>query len=98
MVVGGLIETVREPVFSEISLLDRIPRVGNFLNKLITYPTRKVSYEIIAMIRPRMLPVPELGAKSRMPLVRPADADVQVEELKGFRRTEEGLKPLSEYK
>jgi type II secretory pathway component GspD/PulD (secretin) len=93
IVLGGLIETVKTPIFSEISSFERIPWVGNFLNKLVTYPTRRVRYELIMLIRPMMLPVPELTAKSRLPLVRPVDADVQAEELKRLRRTEEGLKP-----
>jgi len=93
IVLGGLIETVKTPIFSEISSFERIPWVGNFLNKLITYPTRKVRYELIMLIRPMMLPAPELAAKARLPFVRLVDADVQAEELKRLRRTEEGLKP-----
>jgi len=87
IVLGGLIETVREPIFSGIGSFDRIPGVGDFLNKVITYPTRKVSYEIIALIRATMLPVPELPANGRMPLVRPADPEVQAEELRRFQST-----------
>jgi len=41
-----------------------------------------------------MLPVPELAANSRMPLVSPADAKVKAEELKRLQSTEKETRAL----
>jgi len=94
IVLGGLIETVREPIFSGVRSFDRIPGVSDFLITILTYPRRKVSYEIVALIRPTMLPVPELAANSRMPLVSPADAKVKAEELQRLQSTEKDTRAL----
>lgn len=75
--IGGILETNKVSIFSEVDLLDRIPG-GGYLNKLITYPKHKTRSELVILIRGTMLPTPEVAAtqsKDAMPRIRPREIE-----------------------
>ncbi len=57
LLLGGCITAIRIPILSRLAALDRIPKMGDYLNKLITYPIRKINVERIVLIRPTVLPI-----------------------------------------
>jgi type II secretory pathway component GspD/PulD (secretin) len=76
--IGGIIETNKVSIFSEIDRLDRIPG-GGYFNKLITYPKRKTRSELVLLMRPTVLPTPDVAAlrsKDSMPRTRPTEPEV----------------------
>jgi type II secretory pathway component GspD/PulD (secretin) len=59
IMIGGLIKTVRTPIFSPVPLLDRAPVVGKSLNRLLTYPFRRTQYELVVLLKATVLPPPK---------------------------------------
>lgn len=57
LLLGGCITAIKTPVLSRLAALDKIPKVGDYLNKLITYPIRKTNVERIVLIRPTVLSI-----------------------------------------
>src|SRR5258706_1027568 len=55
-VLAGPIVTNRESIFSEVSALDRLPKLGGIINQAISYPKRAVHYETVVLFSARILP------------------------------------------
>ena len=62
LVLGGFVENSRESIFSPVSFLDRVPVAGDWLNKIITYPTRKIPRELVVLLRPVLLPPAQVAS------------------------------------
>jgi type II secretory pathway component GspD/PulD (secretin) len=76
-----------------------IPLLGYLFRSTKNSETRK---EMIVLIRPTVLPTPEVAAltakseKDRMPGVRRAEAEFQIREEKELLKAEEALRKLEE--
>jgi general secretion pathway protein D len=66
--LAGYIETQITPLFSEVAQLKRFGRVGDFLNRLITFPKRRSRHELAILLRPTVLSSP--GATNWFATVR----------------------------
>lgn len=70
----NVIENVKESVFSEVPALEKVPLAGHLLNRIITNPTHTKRYELMVLIRPIILPTPEIQAaltrRDRMPSIK----------------------------
>jgi type II secretory pathway component GspD/PulD (secretin) len=76
--IGGILETNKVSIFSEVDLLDRVPG-GGYVNKLLTYPKRTTRSELVILMRAIELPTPELaavGSKDAMPRPRPPEPEL----------------------
>ena len=80
IILGGLIETDKNDSTSGVPYLKDIPLLGYLFRSTHTDGTRK---ELIVLIRPTVLPTPEIAAltataeKNRMPGVRAAEKDLR---------------------
>jgi general secretion pathway protein D len=85
IILGGLIEDNKNSNGSGVPFLMNIPVLGYLFRSTQTSETRK---ELIVLIRPTVLPTPEVAAltarseKDRMPGVRRAEAEFEVKEQK----------------
>jgi general secretion pathway protein D len=97
IMLGGLIEDDKNRSGSGVPFLMDIPIIGYLFRSTSTGQTRK---ELIVLIRPTVLPTPEVAAmtalseKERMPGVRRAEAEFLNDEEKQLLRTQEELKQL----
>jgi general secretion pathway protein D len=80
IILGGLIETDRNKSYSGVPFLMDIPLLGYLFRSTSTDNVRK---ELIVLIRPTVLPTPEIAAltataeKNRMPGVRAAEKELR---------------------
>jgi general secretion pathway protein D len=80
IILGGLIETDKSSGNSGVPFLKDIPLLGYLFRSTITDELRK---ELIVLIRPTVLPTPEIAAlaataeKNRMPGVRAAEKELR---------------------
>ena len=83
IIVGGLLETNKTETHSGVPLLKAIPLLGSLFRRDTKSEAR---YELIVLIRPTVLPTPEVAAlaaeaeKSKMPGVRQAGQGMQTDE------------------
>jgi len=93
--LGGLIETDKSKQASGVPFLMDIPLLGYLFRSSGTSETRK---ELIVLIRPTVLPTPEVAAltakaeKERMPGVRQAEREIQDEEAARLKQSEKQFK------
>jgi general secretion pathway protein D len=91
--LGGLIQAAKRPIFSEVEALDKVPLAGHLLNRIITSPTHTKRYELMVLIRPIVLPAPEmktLAAKrdDRMPGIESLEKQMHEDDVERFRAAE----------
>lgn len=96
IILGGLIEADKSKSGSGVPLLMDIPLLGNLFRSTSTSQTRK---ELIVLIRPTVLPTPEVAAlaateeKNNMPGVMRAEAEFKADQERRLRAAEiEALK------
>ena len=83
IMLGGLIETQKANNNSGVPVLKDIPLLGYFFRSTSSSDSRN---ELIVLIRPTVLPTPEvaaiaaMGEKNKMPLVKQAEAESDLEE------------------
>src|SRR5262249_52683642 len=83
IMLGGLIETTKSKSMSGVPILMNIPLLGWAFRTTTDKTDRN---ELIVLIRPTVLPTPEVAAlntkleQNRMPLIRRANSDIQHEE------------------
>jgi general secretion pathway protein D len=91
IMLGGLIETTREKNSSGVPVLKDVPLLGHLFR---SSTDREVRNELIVLIRPTVLPTPEVAAlaakseKDRMPLVKSADAEFEAMYEKRMREAD----------
>jgi general secretion pathway protein D len=96
IMLGGLIETDKNANNSGVPLLKDIPIVGYLFRSSHADASRD---ELIVLIRPTVLPTPEIAAlaakseKDRMPGLRQMEQEIQNEEAKGWRGYQRGITP-----
>ena len=94
IILGGLIETSKNSNFSGVPLLKDIPILGYLFRSSERDETRS---ELIVLIRPTVLPTPEVAAltakaeKNKMPEVRRMETEVQSEENARLRKMRNDL-------
>jgi general secretion pathway protein D len=96
IILGGLIETSKNKVASGVPFLKDIPVLGYAFRST---SEQKIRNELIVLIRPTVLPTPEIAAlaarreKMAMPLVRQLEKEIQKEDA---RHNHQENKDLSE--
>jgi general secretion pathway protein D len=78
LAIGGIFETNKVPLLSEVELFDHVPG-GCFLNKLVTYPKHKTRSELVILLRATVLPAPEdanVRSKDAAPWIRPSKPEM----------------------
>jgi general secretion pathway protein D len=92
IILGGLIETSKTKSASGVPFLMDIPMLGYLFR---TTHDSEVRNELIVMIRPTVLPTPEVAAmaataeKSKMPLTRRAEREIADEEARRLRAADQ---------
>jgi general secretion pathway protein D len=95
IILGGLIETTKNDSYSGVPLLMDIPGLGVLFRSSTKANTRS---ELIVLIRPTVLPTPEVAAmaarveKNKMPGVRAAESEIQSEENARLKKFEKDFK------
>ncbi len=95
IMLGGLIETDKSKSGSGVPFLMDIPLLGYLFRSTSTSETRK---ELIVLIRPTVLPTPEIAAltakaeKDRMPGVSRAEKEILAEEAARLKQADKQLK------
>ena len=91
IILGGLIETDQNKNNSGVPFLMDIPLLGYLFRSSHKDETRS---ELIVLIRPTVLPTPEIAAltataeKNRMPAVRATEREIHQEELERYKQAE----------
>jgi general secretion pathway protein D len=91
IILGGLIETDKSKSGTGVPYLMDMPIIGPLFRSTSTSETRK---ELIVLIRPTVLPTPEVAAltarveKDKMPGVRRAESEFEEEEAKRQRQSD----------
>lgn len=97
IMLGGLIETDRSKSGSGVPFLMDLPLLGYLFRTTSTSETRK---EMIVLIRPTVLPTPEIAAltaaaeKDRMPGIRRTEAEFEVKEQREILKAEDDVQRL----
>jgi len=95
IILGGLIETSKTKSGSGVPFLMNVPLVGYLFRSNSDKETRN---ELIVLIRPTVLPTPEVAAltaraeKDKMPGVKRAETEIQTEEANRLKQLEKTLK------
>ncbi len=95
IILGGLIETDKNANASGVPLLMDIPLLGYLFRSSHADGARK---ELIVLIRPTVLPTPEIAAltataeKNKMPGVRATEAEIRAEEMHRLKQAEKAEK------
>ncbi len=95
IILGGLIETDKNSNASGVPLLMDIPLLGYLFRSSHADGARK---ELIVLIRPTVLPTPEIAAltataeKNKMPGVRATEAEIRAEEMHRLKQAEKAEK------
>jgi general secretion pathway protein D len=96
IILGGLIETDKNNNASGVPLLMDIPILGNLFRSSHKDESRS---ELIVLIRPTVLPTPEIAAlaavaeKNKMPGVRGMEKEIRDEEQKRLKAADKADKP-----
>jgi general secretion pathway protein D len=96
IILGGLIETDKNKNASGVPLLMDIPVLGNLFRSSHADETRS---ELIVLIRPTVLPTPEIAAlaavaeKNKMPGVRGMEKEIRAEEQQRLKAADKAEKP-----
>ncbi|MGO8676407.1 MAG: secretin N-terminal domain-containing protein [Limisphaerales bacterium] len=91
IILGGLIQTSKSDSYSGVPVLMSIPWLGNLFRSTTKTEDRS---ELIVLIRPTVLPTPEVAAmaarveKNKMPGVRAAENEIQGDENKRIKKFE----------
>ena len=91
IIMGGLIETDKNKSKSGVPFLMDIPLLGNLFRTSSSGETRN---ELIILIRPTVLPTPEIAAltaiteKNKMPGVRSMESEVRAEEAQRLKQAD----------
>lgn len=99
IMLGGLIENDKSRSGSGVPFLMNIPVLGFFFRSSNTSETRK---ELIVLIRPTVLPTPEVAAlaakseKDRMPGVRRAEAEFRAAEEAELLKADEKFRKMEQ--
>jgi general secretion pathway protein D len=92
LALGGLVQSTKTPLFSEVAAFEKVPLAGHLLNRIITSPTHTKRYELMVLIRPTIVPTPEaqtIRTKSdKMPSIKSLGQAVLAEKLKRLQATE----------
>lgn len=95
IILGGLIETSKTKSGSGVPFLMNVPLLGYLFRSNSDKETRN---ELIVLIRPTVLPTPEVAAltaraeKDKMPGVKRAETEIQTEEANRLKQLEMNLK------
>jgi general secretion pathway protein D len=98
IILGGLIETDKNNNASGVPLLMDIPLLGNLFRSSHADESRN---ELIVLIRPTVLPNPEIAAlaataeKNKMPGVRQMEKEIRAEEMQRLKAMDKDEKPSS---
>ncbi len=98
IILGGLIETDKNNNASGVPLLMDIPLLGYLFRSSHADETRN---ELIVLIRPTVLPNPEIAAlaataeKNKMPGVRQMEKEIRAEEMQRLKALDKDEKPSS---
>ena len=98
IILGGLIETDKNNNASGVPFLKDIPLLGYLFRTSHADETRN---ELIVLIRPTVLPTPEIAAlaataeKNKMPGVRGMEKEIRAEEMQRLKQLDKGEKPSS---
>jgi len=96
IMLGGLIETDKNANNSGVPLLKDIPIVGYLFRSSHADAARD---ELIVLIRPTVLPTPEIAAlaakseQDRMPGIRQLEQEIEKEQAKGWQSYQKGITP-----
>ena len=96
IILGGLIETDKNKNASGVPLLMDIPVLGNLFRSSHAAENRS---ELIVLIRPTVLPTPEIAAlaavaeKNKMPGVRGMEKEIRDEDQKRLKAADKAEKP-----
>jgi general secretion pathway protein D len=96
IILGGLIETDKNKNASGVPLLMDIPVLGNLFRSSHASESRS---ELIVLIRPTVLPTPEIAAlaavaeKNKMPGVRGMEKEIRDEDQKLLKAADKAEKP-----
>jgi general secretion pathway protein D len=95
IIMGGLIETDKKDTRSGVPFLMDIPLLGYLFRSTSTSGNRS---ELIVLIRPTVLPTPEIAAltavaeKNRMPGVREAEKELRAEDVQRLKQADKADK------
>jgi general secretion pathway protein D len=95
IILGGLIETSKTKSGSGVPFLMNVPLVGYLFRSTSDKETRN---ELIVLIRPTVLPTPEVAAltaraeKDKMPGVKRAETEIQTEDANRLKQLDRNLK------
>jgi general secretion pathway protein D len=95
VILGGLIETDKNSNYSGVPYLKDIPLLGYLFRSSHHEENRT---ELIVLIRPTVLPTPEVAAlaaksvKNEMPMIRKMEIEVQADEAKRSKALDDELK------
>jgi general secretion pathway protein D len=97
IMLGGLIETQKSENNSGVPVLKDIPLLGYLFRSSAHNDNRN---EMIVLIRPTVLPTPEVAAiaakneKNKMPLIKRADAEADLEEIDLLKKADHEVERL----
>jgi general secretion pathway protein D len=100
IILGGLIETSKTKTASGVPFLKDVPMLGYLFR---SSSDSEVRNELIVLIRPTVLPTPEVAAltaraeKNKMPGVRRTESEIQIEEANRLKQLEKNLKEDREF-
>jgi len=100
IILGGLIETSKTKTASGVPFLKDVPMLGYLFRNSSDNTVRN---ELIVLIRPTVLPTPEVAAltaraeKDKMPGVRRAETEIQTEEANRLKQLNRNLKEDKEF-
>jgi general secretion pathway protein D len=95
IILGGLIETSKTKSGSGVPFLMNVPLIGYLFRST---SDKEVRNELIVLIRPTVLPTPEVAAltaraeKDKMPGVKRAENEVQTEESNRLKQLDRNIK------
>jgi general secretion pathway protein D len=100
IILGGLIETSKSRSASGVPFLKDLPLLGVLFRQSTD---KEVRNELIVLIRPTVLPTPEVAAltaraeKEKMPGIRKAESEIQAEENRRIKQTERDLRETKHF-
>lgn len=100
IILGGLIETSKTKTDSGVPFLKDVPMLGYLFRSTSDSEVRN---ELIVLIRPTVLPTPEVAAltaraeKDKMPGVKRTESEIQIEEANRLKQLDKNLKEDREF-
>ena len=100
IILGGLIETSKTKTDSGVPFLKDVPMLGYLFRSTSDSEIRN---ELIVLIRPTVLPTPEVAAltaraeKDKMPGVKRTESEIQIEEANRLKQLDRNLKEDREF-